>query len=204
MRNPWAREYGRTPERYIWGKAPSEFAKEIVGLLPARARVLDLGCGEGRDSVFFASHGLEVTGLDVSAEGLAKARRLADERQVEVRWLALSMLEVPVAGRFDLIYSCGSVHHVPRRDRGRLFRRLKVLTSPGGLHAHIVFTDALIYREKGEEIDYFTAEELAGVYRDWSVLRQGRGEISCAQDGIRHSHSVERMVAARPLPQAAR
>src|SRR5215510_10032146 len=140
MRNPWAREYGRTPERYIWGKVPSEFAKDLVGLLPPGGRVLDLGCGEGRDSVFFASRGFEVTGLDVSVAGIAKARRLAAEYQVEVRWLARSMLEV--------------------------------LTKPGGLHAHLVFTDAAIYREKGETIDYFKAGELADLYGDWSLIRR--------------------------------
>ena len=197
MRNPWAHEYGRTPDRYIWGKSPSGFAREIAELVPAGGRVLDLGCGEGRDSVYFASRGFEVTGLDISPEGLAKARRLADERKVHVRWLPLSMLDVPVAGRFDLIYSCGSVHHVPRRDRDRLFRRLKVLTVPSGLHAHIVFTDTAIYRERGEEIDYFAAGELASMYTDWAILRQKPGSIPCAQDRFRHTHSVEQLVVAR-------
>lgn len=199
VRNPWAREYSRSPERYIWGKSPSGFAREIVELVPAGGRVLDLGCGEGRDSVYFALHGLDVTGLDVSPDGLAKARRLADERKVHVRWLPLSMLDVPVAGRFDLVYSCGSIHHVPRHERERLFRRLKLLTVPRGLHAHIVFTDAAIYRERGEEIDYFAAGELASMYNNWAVLRQEHGAIPCAQDGVRHTHSVERLVAARSV-----
>jgi len=109
------------------------------------------------------------------------------------------MLEAPVAGRFDLVYSCGSVHHLPRRDRGRLFRRLRLLTAPGGLHAHIVFTDRMIYREKGEEIDYFTAGELPRFFDGWSILADEELKISCAQDGLRHAHSVQRLVAARPL-----
>jgi len=199
MRNPWAREYGRTPERYIWGKVPSEFAKDLVGLLPPGGRVLDLGCGEGRDSVFFASRGFEVTGLDVSAAGIAKGRRLAAECRADVHWLAQSMLDVPVAGRFDLIYSYGSIHHVSLRNRDRLFRRLKVLTNPGGVHAHLVFTDAAIYREKSETIDYFKSGELADLYGDWSLVRRERGEIPCAQDGTRHSHSMEQIVAVRPF-----
>src|SRR6266508_1465586 len=91
MRNPWAREYARTPDRYIWGKAPSEFAKDLIDLVPRGGRILDLGCGEGRDSVYFASCGFDVTGLDVSNEGLKKAQRLAAEREVRVQWLCCSM-----------------------------------------------------------------------------------------------------------------
>lgn len=199
MQNPWAREYARTPERYIWGKAPSGFARQIADRLTPGARVLDLGCGEGRDSVYFASKGFEVTGLDVSADALAKARRLADERQLQVRWLCRSMLEAPVAGRFDLVYSCGSVHHLRRCDRARLFRRLRLLTAPGGLHTHIVFTDRMIYREKGEEIDYFAAGELPRFFDGWSIVTDEDLQISCAQDGLRHAHSVQRLVAVRPL-----
>jgi tellurite methyltransferase len=198
MRNPWAREYARTPDRYIWGKTASEFAKEVIALLPRGGRVLDLGCGEGRDSVYFAACGFDVTALDVSAHGLKKAERLASERAVQVRWLCCSMLDVPVAGRFDLVYSCGSMHHVPKQARSRLYRRLKVLTRPGGINAHLVFTDVTVYREKGEEIDYFTRGELGRVYDDWLILTHEPGQISCAQDGIRHSHSVEHIVCSRP------
>jgi tellurite methyltransferase len=198
MQNPWAREYARTPERYIWGKTPSGFAREIADRLSAGSRVLDLGCGEGRDSVYFAARGFEVTGLDVSPEALAKGRRLAEEREVQVQWLCRSMLDAPVAGRFDLVYSCGSVHHLRRPDRSRLFRRLRLLSAPGGLHAHIVFTDRMIYREKGEEIDYFTRGELPDFFGGWTILADEDVQISCAQDGVRHAHSVERLVAERP------
>ncbi|MBI3030151.1 MAG: methyltransferase domain-containing protein, partial [Candidatus Rokubacteria bacterium] len=73
MRSPWAREYVRRPKDYIWGTEPSSLALEVSDLLPPGARVLDLGCGEGRDSVFFASRGFEVTGVEVSLAGLRKA-----------------------------------------------------------------------------------------------------------------------------------
>jgi tellurite methyltransferase len=108
------------------------------------------------------------------------------------------MLDLPVIGRFDLVYSCGSIHHVPKKDRGRLFRRLRTLTRPGGVHAHIVFTDVMMYAEKGEEIDYFLPGELGSIYSDWLALRYEGGAIPCSQDGIRHSHSIERLVTLSP------
>ena len=194
-RSPWAREYVRRPKDYIWGKEPSSFAREVSALLPPGARVLDLGCGEGRDSVFFAARGFVVTGVDASAAGLRKAERLALERGIEVRWLQGDMARVALDGAFDLVYSCGAIHYVPRRERARLLPRLKALTRPGGHHAHIVFTDRSIYVEKGEVIDYFAPGELARAYPDWRILRLEEQMIPCAQDGTPHRHSVEVLIA---------
>ncbi|MFQ5946927.1 MAG: SAM-dependent methyltransferase [Anaerolineae bacterium] len=195
MRSPWAREYVRRPKEYIWGTDPTTFAKEVSVLLSAGARVLDLGCGEGRDSVFFASLGFKVTGVDASRAGLRKAERLARERGVQVRWLHGDMTRVALAGPFDLVYSCGAVHYVPRRQRGRLLARLKALTPPGGHHAHVVFTDRAIYVEKGEIIDYYMPGELRETYAEWKILRLEERMIPCAQDGTSHRHSVEQLVA---------
>ena len=198
MRSPWAREYVRTSKAYIWGTESSPLAREASALLLDRGRVIDLGCGEGRDSVFFAAQGFEVTGVDVSAAGLRKAQRLARERGVAARWLQGDMARLRFEGPFDLVYSCGAIHYVPRRDRARLLVRLKACTRPDGYHAFIVFTGSAIYVEKGEVIDYFEPGELARAYADWVILRCAEGEIACAQDGVPHHHSVQEFVVKRP------
>ena len=200
--SPWAREYARDPERYVFGTAPSDWALEIARLVRPGDTVLDLGCGEGRDSVFFAELGATVTGVDLSADGLDKARRLARGRGVRVYWIEGGMTEALPAGRFDLIFSCGSIHYVPRAERRPLFRRLAAMTRPGGHQAHVVFTDQLVHEEKGEIVDYFTAGELREAFVEWQVLRNGERVISCAQDGSVHGHSVEELAAARPVGPA--
>ncbi len=194
-RNPWPHEYTKTPDTYIWGTEPSLMAQELVELLRPGARVLDLGCGEGRDSVFFASHGFDVTGLDTSFAGLEKAERLAAARSVTVHWVEGVMPHLPVSGPFDLVYSCGSIHYVAGPDRRPLFQRLRSLTAAGGLHAHVVFTDCLIYREIGEIIDYFRPGELAEAFAGWAIIRQEERLIACDRDGTRHVHSVDVVLA---------
>ena len=199
-KSPWAREYARTPREYIWGTEPSAFARELAVFLPPRERVLDLGCGEGRDSVFFAAAGFAVTGLEVSAAGLRKAERLAHERRVEVRWLRGDMAHVDLGGPFGLVYSCGAIHYVSRDRRRRLIERLKRLTRPGGYHGFVVFTDRVVYPENGEVIDYFAPGELDRAYGDWQVLRSEEEDIACARDGVLHHHSVERFLARHSRP----
>lgn len=194
-RSPWGREYQRRRE-YVWGTEPTTFARRVADLLPG-GRVLDLGCGEGRDAVFFASRGFAVTGVDVSAAGIGKARRLARAAGVRVRWVVADLGRFVPRASYDLVYSCGAVHYVPRRLRVRLFPRWQAITRPGGLHAHIVFTDREIYVEKGEVVDYFQPGELRNYYGDWEVLEYGESSIACCQDGTPHRHSVARLVARR-------
>ncbi len=203
MRSPWAREYVRTPKRYIWGTEPSSFARQVASPLPPGARILDLGCGEGRDSVFFAAQGFDVVGVDISRAGIAKAERLAEARGVRVRWLVGDMARLDYPGPFDLIYSCGTLHYVPRRQRARLITRLQALTSPGGVHAHVVFTDREVYVEKEEVIAYFTPGELAAGYTGWPILHREEGRIACAADGTPHHHSVESLIARVPATRQA-
>lgn len=188
----------------MFGTAPSDFALEVARLIRPGDYVLDLGCGEGRDSVFFAGLGAIVTGADVSAEGLAKARRLARARGVRVGWWQGSITRMLPSGPFDLIYSCGSIHYVPRAARGTLFARLKTATRPDGHQAHLVFTNDLVHEEKGEVVEYFTAGELHEAFVDWQTIKRGQHVISCAQDGTVHGHAVEELVTARPPGPAPR
>ena len=159
--------------------------------------MLELGCGEGRDCVFFARRGFDVTGIETSAAGLRKAARLARERGVEVRWVHGDMAQPAVHGGFDLVYSCGSIHYVPRRERAGFFARLHGLTRPRGYHPHVVFTNRLIYVEKGEVIEYFGPGELVSAYAGWLIREDVQGTITCAADGTPHRHSVEQLIARR-------
>jgi len=195
--SPWGREYARTPDRFIWGTGPSSLARDVATRLAPRARVLDLGCGEGRDSVFLAERGHAVVGLELSVAGLRKAARLAAGRGVRVPWVCAALPALPLRGPFDLVFSCGSIHYVSQADRPGLFEELRALTRRGGYHAHVVFTGRRIYREKDEVVHYFAPHELREAYRDWIVLRREEGLIRCAQDGVPHEHSVETLLARR-------
>ena len=77
----WDKRYG-APE-YIFGTEPNRFLASQQSLFRPGDRVLDVACGEGRNSVWLASLGCDVLGVDVSPLALEKAERLATERRVE-------------------------------------------------------------------------------------------------------------------------
>ena len=95
-------------ERYaaaelIWTAEPNRFlVAEVNGLAPGRA--LDLACGEGRNAVWLATQGWEVTGVDFSRIGLDKAHHLAQQHQVAVEWMRADVTTYqPPPSRFDLV-----------------------------------------------------------------------------------------------------
>jgi SAM-dependent methyltransferase len=90
-------------DELVWTSTPNQFLlAEVVGLPAGRA--VDLACGEGRNSIWLSEQGWEVTGVDFSSVGLAKAKRFADLWGVEVTWVESAVENwTPPPGGFDLV-----------------------------------------------------------------------------------------------------
>lgn len=103
-REDWNERYARA--ELLWTAEPNRLiAAEAAGLAPGRA--LDLACGEGRNAVWLAEQGWEVTGVDFSDVALEKARVLATRHEVDVDWVVADVLRyAPAAGGFDLVVVC--------------------------------------------------------------------------------------------------
>jgi SAM-dependent methyltransferase len=127
----WARRYGERDR--MWSGAPNHALVSAVGALhPGRA--LDLGCGEGADSVWLAEQGWQVTAVDIAANAVGRARQLADDRDVpagRIRWLVTDLGTWRPRDRYDLVSACflHSPLEFPRTD---VLRRVATVVEPGG------------------------------------------------------------------------
>ena len=93
----------------------------------AQGRALDVGCGSGRDAVYLAKHGWQVTGVDFADTGLKAARQRAQEEGVEVQWVKGDVAELGglgLASGYDLLYDFGCMHLLPDAGRRGLARGL--------------------------------------------------------------------------------
>lgn len=70
---------------FTYGSRPNVFLAEQAARIPPGSSVVDLGAGEGRNAVWLAEQGFDVTAVDYSAVGLEKAQKLADERGVTIK-----------------------------------------------------------------------------------------------------------------------
>ena len=67
----WDKKYSKS--NYVFGKKPARFLSRNYDYIPAGAKVLDVGMGEGRHAVFLARKGYKVTGVDISSVAVKKA-----------------------------------------------------------------------------------------------------------------------------------
>jgi SAM-dependent methyltransferase len=127
----WDARY--TGEGYLFGSEPNEFLASCRPLLGDRGRVLCVADGEGRNSVWLAAQGLAVVAFDASPVGVAKARRLAEERGVSVRYDVADAdgWQWPQEA-FDVAVAI-YIQFAPPPMRRRLFGRIWQALRPGGL-----------------------------------------------------------------------
>ena len=81
QKSDWDARY--SAKDLVWGRDPNRFVAEaLADAEPGRA--LDLACGEGRNAIWLASLGWQVTGVDFSDVAIERARKLAGSRSVQV------------------------------------------------------------------------------------------------------------------------
>lgn len=122
---------------------------EFLPLLPNKGLILDLGCGSGRDSLAFVNHGFDVHAFDASAAMVKQARQLVPQAQIsQADFGAYHTTE-----RFDGLWACASLLHVPANELTQVFARCASWLNPKG-----VFYCSFKYGEQAVERNgrYFT------------------------------------------------
>lgn len=119
-------------DAYAYGTRPNRGLEAFEPTLPRGARVLLPGDGEGRNSVWLAQRGHSVLAVDMAAEGLRKAGRLAADAGVAIEVLHADLGDwLPPAGAFDALVLV--FVHLPPQIRRTAHRRLLAALKPGGL-----------------------------------------------------------------------
>lgn len=102
--------------------------EEFLARLPVGGRILDAGCGSGRDALAFHRRGYAVTAME-AAPALAERARVHTGLPVEVR----TFDQVDWRDVFDGVWACASLLHVPALDLPAAVRRLRDALKPGGV-----------------------------------------------------------------------
>jgi tellurite methyltransferase len=158
---------------------PAAFLVEVAPQLPAAARILDVGGGGGRNAVWLARHGHDVTIADISKTGLEIARRSAADAGVAVATIRMDFDVDPMPpGPWDVIVD---FHFIKRY----LFPVFLEVLEPGGLLVFVRATVRNLERnerpprrhllDEGEGWDLLAGYELLIAREGWSV--EGRHEF---------------------------
>ncbi len=117
---------------YVYGTAPNTFLTEVSDRIPSGGKVLSLAEGEGRNAVYLATKGYEVTGVDSSRVGLEKAQRLAAQQSVHITTQVADLADFEIEpNSWDGIVSIFC--HLPSQVRAALHRQVVAGLKPGGV-----------------------------------------------------------------------
>lgn len=134
-------------DEYFYGTSPNDFLRQNYGSIPS-GKVLCLADGEGRNSVFLAQMGYDVSSVDISTVGVEKTKRLAAERGVTVNAMVGDLADFDL-GKQQWAGIVSIFSHVPRLIRQNLHRRVVDALVPGGVMLLEAYTVHQIGRGTG-------------------------------------------------------
>lgn len=196
----WDDRYGGG--EYVYGTAPNDFLAEMAERIPP-GRVLSLAEGQGRNAVFLAESGYEVTGVDSSVVGLEMAQRLATQRGVRIE------TRVDDLARFDPGVEAweGVVSifcHLPAQIRSEVMRKVVRALRPRGVLILEAYTPDQLRFETGGPRSRDLLASLAELKDDLAGLRFDHA-VEIERDVVegqlhKGRASVVQIVAVRPGP----
>lgn len=180
---------------FYWGDKPSRSVVAFLKYLN-KGLVLDLGAGEGRNSLFLARQGFDVVGVDVSSKGIEKFLSLAKRQNLNVEGRVVDAREFEFDREYDVIICDSLFHFLNRVEIIGIMGNMKKFTKKGGLNVVSVFN--IDNPDKGFSY-LFKRNELKSLYNDWEILfyyefvtrleRHGEGQL--------HRHAVSEIITRK-------
>lgn len=138
---PWDASYQDGPAPWDTGQ-PQPAVVRLASEGGFTGAVLDAGCGTGENALHIASQGSSVLGADVAETALAIARSKADDRGIDVGFVAADALQLSHLGRrFGTVLDCGLFHTFDHDERRRYVASLASVTEHGGTLYVLCFSD---------------------------------------------------------------
>ncbi len=189
-------------DEYYWGFQPSVMCYTVLQYMPPvkRLRLLDVGCGEGKDAVFFARNGYDVTAFDLAEKGVEKTKRLAERCGVYINVFTADVKEFRLNTEFDIVYSNGVLDYIPPEFRNEIFSNYKEFTTENGINILSAFVrkpfiDLIPYT--GKHTYQWLSGELFTLYHDWKIDLCEEVVFDCMSSGTPHKHAMNRMLARK-------
>ena len=202
----WNARYRDAGDDYLFGIEPNHFLARRAHLFRDGHTALSVADGEGRNSVWLAEQGLKVTAVEISPIAVAKARKLAAGRGVQVNFVVADLLApdwslAALENTFDWVVGI-FIQFAGASERPRQFAAMQRATRAGG---HILLQGytprQLEYKTGGPPMveNLYTPEILRAAFADWTIGELVEYESDIAEgSGHRGRSALIGMVARKP------
>ncbi len=187
-----------------WDFKPSSMAYKVLELAPPlnkELHLLDIGCGEGGNAIFFAKNGYKVTGFDFSTVGLQKTQESAKKHNVDIHCFHQDINDFQCKENFDIIFSSGTLQYLLPDKRESLIENLKLHTNQNGLHVLHTFVKKPFVKlapDAEPQENLWDSGQLLYFYRDWKTENFIEEIKPCNSSGVSHAHVHNRLWTRKP------
>lgn len=168
----WNQRYASA--ELVWSADPNALlAAELTGLPPGSA--LDAACGEGRNALWLAEQGWQVTAMDFSDVAIGKGQAIAERRGLSLDWRVADLARDPLpAATFDLVVVL--YLHTDPAERALWLPRLAAAVAPGGTFFYLGHDPENVEHGVGgpQDLDLLpNADEIVAALPGFQVLTAG-------------------------------
>jgi ubiquinone/menaquinone biosynthesis C-methylase UbiE len=131
----------------------TSFAKECLSYFKPGSKILELGCGAGNDSNFFATSGFEITATDFSDQAIKQNQQKYQNENLNFEVLNIAKSFSYPVKTFDIIYARLSLHYFTDQKTREVFKEIARILKPDGLLCFMCKSPQDILYGKGEKIE---------------------------------------------------
>lgn len=191
----------------FWGQDPGSQLEWLAEQLPTLSglRILDLGCGEGKNAIYCARLGAQVTAIDVSEKALRNAKNNWPATDYgKVKWIVQDAQLFDFRdGQYDIIIMYGLCHCLSEIGAVEgLLRRAQANTVRGGYNVLCAFNNRKhdLSAHSGFSPLLLPHEFYENLYSSWELLAISDADLfeTHPHNNIPHFHSLTRAVTRRP------
>lgn len=184
----------------VWGQGPNKLLQMVWKKAEPGSCFLDLGCGQGRDSLFMAKQGFQVTAVDKSIEGINNLKQLAKENNFEkIQVICQDIKDFEIEkDKYSIINVFNASQFLKKEDALKIIKALKENLKINGFIIIEGFTakDPLFKEGRG----FFKPKELQNLFSDFKIILYKEAIIDDAgHPGFEqpHQHGVVRLIAKK-------
>lgn len=185
---------------------PNELLQKIYNRTKAGSEFLDLGCGQGRDTLFMLEKGFKITAIDNSCTGIEKIKELIQTNNLPINNINLFCDDIKnlniSKNKYDIINAFNSLQFLPKKIVMKIIDDIKKNIKDGGYVIISSFTinDPLFKKNGNDERCFFEPKELKKKFSDFHILLyeekniKDKGHLGSPKP---HRHGVVKLIAQK-------
>lgn len=183
MKDKWDEVYRNTPlEKIPWySEKPERILIELVekGEIK-KGKVMDLCSGDGTNSIYLASLGYDVSGVEISETAIKIAKNICKQKGLSCNYKTGNVLSFKIKEKYDLVFDRGCFHHIPDNEKNKYVKRVAKMLNDKGKFLLYCFSDKNVGWEKAfskEEIKNYFSEYFKIMFIDDVIRTEPSGRI---------------------------